>query len=145
MKELFGRDASNNKIPLTADRATITWGGVFAGAVNLSVNYAQPVTIRHVIGNKDVVLVRGLPSGQISIGRILAENLDDVFTRPGWDGCTPANLTFSFAADCSTSSGTQLSFTATGALVVSYGFQTEAEGVMVMDNIAIQFVQLFKN
>lgn len=144
MKDLFDREASQNKVPITADRAIINWGGIFAGAVSLSLNYSQPVSVRHTIGNRDVILVRGQPAGQISIQRILAENYDDIFSRPGWDGCTPADLSFSFSSDCAAGNAT-LSFTATNALVTSYSIQTEAEGVMVMDNISIQFVQLFKS
>ena len=44
---------------------------------------------------------------------------------------------------CGGSGGGGLTYTATGVLVANMGVQAEAEGLQVVDNVTLEFMQLF--
>lgn len=100
-QDVFQRNIPNIKGPLTADHAIIDWGGVLTSAIQVSIQYAQPVNRRRTIGNRDAIIHTGLGAGQISIGRIVTEtDAKQLFNTPGWNGCQPGTITITLPGGC---------------------------------------------
>lgn len=140
MADLFGFGDQNIKTPLTADKATINWGGIVTGATQVTVAYAQQVQRRRTIGNKDAVIYASMPSGQVSVQRLLTTDANALFNSPGWRACEPGTITLTLGGGCAGGGGP--SFTATGCVVSQFSVTAEAESLTVMDNVTIEFLQL---
>ncbi len=140
MADLFGFGNQSIKTPLTADKATIQWGGVVTGAVQVNISYAQQVNRRRTIGNKAAVIWAAMPSGQITIQRLLTTDAAALFSSPGWNACTPGTITLTLGGGCGGGNGP--TFTATGCVVSQFSVTAEAESLTVMDNVVIEFLQL---
>jgi Na+/glutamate symporter len=140
MADLYGFGDQNIKTPLTADKATINWGGIVTGAIQIAVSYAQQVNRRRTIGNKDAVIWAAMPSGQITIQRLMTTDAAGLFSSPGWKATTPGTITLSLGGGTAGAGGP--TFTATGCVVSQFSVQAEAESLTVMDNVVIEFLQL---
>jgi hypothetical protein len=140
MADLFGYKDQDIATPITADKCTINWGGIVTGAVQISINYAQQINRRRTIGNRVAAIWATMPVGQITIARLLTTNSSELFSSPGWKACEPGTLTFAMAGGCGGGASTTL--TATGCIVTQFQVQAEAEGLTVMDNVTIEFLQL---
>lgn len=79
MADIFNRNIPTLATPLTADRATLVWGGVVASVANLSLAVQQPVNIRHTIGNQKALVHTGMPQGSLQISRIVADDASALF------------------------------------------------------------------
>lgn len=151
MSDIFKRKIIDPKKPITADMLLIEWDGLLAQAVNFSLQYQQPVNRRYTLGTNGkntVVIYPGRPSGSLQIARLYVDKNENLFTKKGWDPCQDLatlhiNLDGASAFDNCTANGG--SFVIRGALATSYGFQAEAEGLSVMDNINVEFMQLEYN
>lgn len=141
MSDVFGKALQNLKTPITADTGIINWGGIVTGAIQLAVSYSQPINRRRTIGNKDAVIYAGQPMGQINISRLLTTDATTLFSAPGWNACNPGNISVSFSSNCGGGGG-GLNLTAIGCVVTTFNIQAEAEGLTVMDNVVIEFLQL---
>lgn len=140
MADLFGFGDQNIKTPLTADKATLNWGGIVTGAVQVSISYAQQVQRRRSIGNKDAIIWSTMPQGQVTIARLLTTDAGQLFSAPGWKACEPGEITLTLGGGCD---GAQaFTLTAKGCIVSQFQIQAEAEGLTVMDNVVIEFMQL---
>jgi len=139
MSDLFGRAAQNIRTPITADLAQINWGTQIATAVNISISYMQPITRRRTIGNQAAIIYSGQPAGTISIQRLLADGASDLFAKPGWSACSPTDISLNLSG-CNGASG--YSVKATGCVVSNFQVSAEAEGLTVIDNVTIEFLQL---
>lgn len=140
MADLYGFGDQNIKTPLTADKATINWGGIVTGAIQISVAYAQQINRRRTIGNKDAVIWAAMPSGQITIQRLLTTDAGALFSSPGWKATAPGEITLTLGGGPTGGNGP--TFTARGCVVSQFSVQAEAESLTVMDNVTIEFLQL---
>jgi hypothetical protein len=140
MAELFGYEDHQIKTPLTADRATIDWGGTVTAAIQLSVTYMQQIQRRRSIGNQDAIIWASMPQGQITIARLLTTDASKLFSSPGWKFCEYGEITIDLGA-CK---GSGFGLRATGCVVSQFSLQAEAESLTVMDNVVIEFLQLHK-
>ena len=142
--DIFGRSPSTIKLPFTADKATIDWGGAINSAINVSVSYSQGIQRRRTIGNKNAVIWATMPIGGITIARLLVEDSNDLFSQPGWRTCEgPATIHLTFRGGCDTALGNgSLTLTALGCYVSTFRVAAEAEGLTVIDDVAIEFLQL---
>lgn len=138
--DIFGFGDQQIKTPLTADKALISWGGIVTGAINVSVSYAQQVQRRRTIGNKDAVIYASMPAGQVTMARLLTTDAGLLFSAPGWQACNPGTISISFGGGCDSAVGFVV--TAIGCVVSQFQIQAEAEGLTVMDNVTIDFLQL---
>ena len=140
--DLFGRNVpSTDNKPLTADAATIDWGGELLGAVQVSIQYAQQINRRRTIGNKSAVIWASMPQGQITIQRLMVSTAADIFTKEGFDVCKdPAKITLKLSSACGGGAGP--TYTATGCIVSQYQVSAEAESLTVVDNVVIEFLNL---
>jgi hypothetical protein len=137
MADLYQRDVLTPSSPIVADKCTLDWEGVIMDATNVSLSYAQQITRRRTIGHQKSVIHGSQPTGQLTIQRVLVDGSDDIFGKGGWDQCTPANPTLN-ATGCASA----WSYKITGALVSQYTIQMEAEGLTVMDNVVVDFLQV---
>lgn len=139
-EDVFGFNGGNIEAPLTADKATLIWGEVVAGAVQVSITYAQQINRRRTIGNNLAVIWAAMPSGQIAIQRLLTIDASALFSSPGWKSCAPGEVTLQLKGGCDYVGGE--TFTATGCVVSQFSVSAEAESLTVMDNVTIEFLQL---
>lgn len=135
MADLYGF-SSQVKAPATADKSTISWGGNVAGATQVSFSYNQQINKRRSMGNGAAIVWASSPTGQITIQKLVIEGL--VKTLPGFNACSPANISFNVSG-CSSGSG---NVTASGCVVSSYSLVAETDGMSVMENVTIDFVSL---
>lgn len=150
MSDIFQRNAINLLKPLTADMVLINWSGYLAQATQISLQYNQPVNRRWTLGTNgqnNCVIYPGRPMGSLQIQRLFADSNENIFDKPGWDPCgnfatiqigLDASAS-SVSPSCTVQGGT---YTLKGAIVTSYGLTAEAEGLTLIDNINIEFMQL---
>jgi hypothetical protein len=144
MADLFSRNNSTIQKPVTADNCKITWDGEVHAAVQVQISYQQQVQRRRTIGNQDAIIYATYPIGQITIARLISDGAGDLFSKPGWSACKPGTITFAMSGgngntDCSV---TGYSLTAKGCVVTQYSLSAEAEGLTVVDNVTIEFLEL---
>ena len=153
--DIFNRAKLNIEKPITADMVMLHWssastpaGVIVAQATNFTLQYQQPVNRRWTLGGAGAntcVIYPGRPIGSIQIQRLFVDQGEELFTLDGFDPCgSTATITVSLDGtgalnDCGASAGI---YTARGAIVTSYGFTAEAEGLTVVDNINVEFMQL---
>ena len=141
--DVFGFTGQQIGTPLTADKATLIWGTIVTGALQVSFSYAQQVNRRRTIGNASAIIWASMPSGQITIQRLLTTDSSGLFSSPGWQACLPGRVDLQLAGGCDRApAGT---YTATGCIVSQFSIQAEAESLTVMDNVTIEFLQLSTN
>ena len=154
MADIFNRKQLNIEKPITADMVLLHWGGdtgagvIVAQATNFQLQYQQQITRRWTLGgsNKNTcVIYPGRPLGTIRIQRLFVDQNENIFNNPGWDPCGPtATITVQLdgsgaVENCSVSGGT---YTARGAVATSYGLSAEADGLTIIDDVNIEFLQL---
>jgi hypothetical protein len=140
MADIYNRETPTPQAPLTADFATISWGdGDVAGASQISISYAQQVQRRRCIGNKQAMIWAALPSGQISIQRLMTNDASGLFKKAGFNPCELGKITLTLKG-CAGAKGP--SYTALGCIVSQYQVSAEAEGLTCVDNVVIDFMQL---
>jgi hypothetical protein len=139
MADLYKHTQAKAIAPFTTDKCAINWGGPVFAANQVSVSYTQQVQRRRTIGNKNVMLWANLPSGQITIARMMGDNSKEIYSKNGWNMCTPTDITLE-TKGCNES----VIFTAKDCLVVNYQIQLETEGLTVIDNLTIEFLELFQ-
>ena len=161
MSDIYQRNPITMLTPITADMVTINWApssqsttpgdGEVMYATQLSIQYNQPVNRRWTLGagaKNLCVIYPGRPLGSIQIQRLFADTNLDVFGLAGWGTCKDwADITIdlsgassSISEKCEGMDGGI--FTCKSAIVTSYGLTAEAEGLTVMDNINIEFMQM---
>lgn len=137
MAEIFSRSTTSFEAPYTSDKCIINWGTQVTTANNVTVAYSQQVNRRRTIGNQYAMLWASLPNGQITIQRLMSPNGESLLKSPGWNACNPGTITVS-TAGCIT--GT--TFTAHKCIVTQYQIQMETDGLSVVDNIVVEFLEL---
>ena len=163
MADIFNRKQLSIEKPITADMVLLHWGGsggaagtgstgvIVAQATNFSMSYQQQVTRRWTLGgsNKNTcVIYPGRPIGSIRIQRLFVDKNENMFNNPGWDPCgETATITVQLDGsgavnNCSVSGGT---YTARGCVVTGYGITAEADGLTIIDDVTIEFLQLDYN
>ncbi len=173
-QEIFGRNAVKSVRPITADMCTILWGAdnaptvarVVTGATNINISYQQQVVRRRTLatagGSPLAVIYPTQPMGSVQIQRLFADlsqqlgggetgyetsSVHDIFDLPGWNICkgtAELAVTFDGASaypDCATKAP---GYRMTGAVVTGYNISAEAEGLTVVDNVSIEFLQMFR-
>ncbi len=172
-KEIFGRRAIVPVRPITADMCTIVWasdtvpgaGQVVTGATNINISYQQQVIRRRTLatagGAPLAVIYPSQPIGSLQIQRLFADlsqqlgggatgftasGTHDIFNLYGWSICSgTAAITVTFDGDsaykdCATKND---GYRMTGCVVVGYNISAEAEGLTIVDNVSVEFLQMF--
>lgn len=157
--DIYGRKMITPIKPITADMCTIVWGtestvdgtgeSVFSGATNISISYQQQVIRRRTLGSRNgqpvAVIYPTQPMGTMTMQRLFVETPAGIFSLPGWNICAGTaymDVRFNGAsayADCALSYG---GYHISGATVTGYSISAEAEGLTIVDNINVEFLQL---
>lgn len=141
-------------------------GKIVLGATNINITYQQQVVRRRTLaapqGSPIAVIYPSQPMGNIQIQRLYADltkqastdastaqttGIHDIFDLAGWNVCNgTASLKISFDGSsayegCATKGP---GYRANGAVVTGYNLSAEAEGLTVVDNVTIEFLQLFR-
>ena len=148
MSDIFKRKPLDLKTPITADMVLMEWEGLLAQATQMSLQYNQPVNRRWTLGTNGrntCVIYPGRPLGSLQIQRMFADKNENIFSKAGWDPCSdPATIHIMLSGasaleNCNVSGG---EYIVRGAIVTSYGISAEAEGLTLVDNLNIEFMQL---
>jgi hypothetical protein len=159
MADIFGKPQYSTQRPITADMIQITWssaqgpgGAVLAQANNFQCTYQQQVNRRYTLNSTPnfATIYPGRPQGTITIGQLVIDLSagDDLIggSYGGFSVCDdPAVITWTNADGACT--GGQSSpklgiYTARGCWVTSFGFQADADSLMVLSNLTVEFLQL---
>ena len=152
--------------PASATGGAVAPGKVLTGATNVSISYQQQVIRRRTLatagGSPLAVIYPSQPIGSIQVQRLFADlsqqlgggatgyaasSTHDLFDLPGWNICNgTASITVKFDgesayANCATKNP---GYRMTGAVVTGYNISAEAEGLTVVDNVSIEFLQMFQ-
>lgn len=157
MSDIFHRKPLNIEKPITADMVMLYWGSsgggtsggtIVAQATNFQLQYQQQVNRRWTLGGAGVntcVIYPGRPIGTIRIQRLFVDQNENIFENPGWDPCgEPATIHIELNGEsavdgCTTKGGIYI---ARGAVATSYGLTAEADGLTIIDDVNIEFLQL---
>ena len=157
--DIYGRKMIIPIKPITADMCTIVGGTeaattgvgeeILTGATSINISYQQAVVRRRTLGSRNgqpiAVIYPTQPMGTLTMQRLFAETPAAIFSRPGWNICAgTAYLDVRFNgdsayADCNVKYG---GFHITGATVTGYRVSAEAEGLTIVDDISIEFLQM---
>lgn len=154
MTDIYGKNTEFGKTTiLTADVMQMTVLGkqaVKAGFLvqNITLQYNQPLNRIYEIGSNRVYFAPGRSIGSMQLGRIIgAAQISTLLGAAGSGVWTTDNIN---AGDRlinlrGTKAGTPavtVGYKITGAVVESYGFATDANGLLVQENVTIQFAGL---
>lgn len=144
MPDIFNKPDYTMKNPFTADACVVRIDGKDASyAVNVQVQYNQSITRRRTIGGEQhtAVIYGSLPNGQISIQRLGIKDAASIIGGDTFKGCGQGGtVTIELGGNCPEAGS--LTYTCTGCIASSYGLSIEAEGLTVMDNVTIDFIQM---
>ena len=146
MADIFFKGPYDIKTPITADKVQILWDGKsFGSATNVSITYSSQVTRKYSLGTAGpsvATVYPGRPIGQMTIGHLFIEGGTAQLVRlKGFDVCGgTTNITLSMGGGCT--GGAPGTYTVKGAYVISYSLQADADSLLVMDNLTVEFLEL---
>ncbi len=162
MADIFGKDqkyAATNI--LTADIMRLKVGDLATGAEylvqNVQIQYNQPINRIFEIGSSNVYFAPGRSVGSLQIGRIIGKESLVAVLGPVGTGVWTTNVeqgdaasrTLTFANTAPPGEGGALggfedaiAWIISGGVVESYGLGADANGLLVQENVQIQFAGL---
>lgn len=141
MADIYNKEDFQIKQPFTADYCVVEIDGITAYAVNVQIQYQQPVTRKRTIGGPPTaVIYTGTPMGQISMQRLGLSEAMSVLGAKTFQACSTGEVTIKLAG-CA---GGDKTFRCVGCVASSYGIQIEADGLTVLDNVTIDFLQMMQ-
>ena len=160
MPELFGKNQTYKATNIvTADEMSLIVGdgvdqlasGEFL-VQNVSIQYNQPLNRLFEIGTSFVYFAPGRAIGSLQMGRIVGRKSLQSILGPVGSGIWTADLsrggpgsrtlTFRNRGGGLAGGGLPITYIVTGAVVESYGLATDANGLLVQENVAMQFAGL---
>ena len=145
MADIFNRKLAKIETPFTADACMVKVDGSEAlFGVQVQCTYSQQIQRRRSIGNQNAVIYGSQPMGQVSINRLVVKDAYDILTGPTFKGCGQSGtVEIILKGNCPDAAG-QVTFKCTGCIASVVSISIEAEGLTVMDNIVIDFLQMEK-
>lgn len=145
MADIFNKQSYKIETPFTADACMVKIDGKEAiFGVQVQCSYAQQIQRRRSIGNQNAVIYGSQPVGQISIGRLVVKDAYDILNGDTFKGCGQnGKVELVLKGNCPESAG-EVTFKCTGCIASNFSISIEAEGLTVMDNITIEFLQMEK-
>lgn len=143
--DIFNRRQAETGGVITSDNVrgvlssgTSSWVGVLIQ--NFSATYAQQNRPLYELGSNRVYRVVGRPEGQMQIGRIRGFENNLAVEEALFDVCNTSG-TMVIQANSGTCQGQTGGFKLAfgGLSVVSYGISTDANSLLVMENVALTF------
>ena len=155
-RDLYGKQTQFGDTGiLTADvmKMSVPGGGdVEQGFLvqNVTIQYNQPLNRIYEIGSNLVYFAPGRSIGTMQMGRIIGgEPIDSIFGTTGegvWTtrgvGQDGRVILLSSVGTAPDTGAPSVTFRVNGAVIESYGFATDANGLLVQENVTIQFAGL---
>lgn len=142
MADIFNKKSAQIVTPITADHCQLTIGtALVADAIQFSASYNQGVTHRRAIGNKSVMIYTSMPRGQISVARLLADDIKEVLNSEIFT-CKGGQIRFQGSSCPENGPIKPVTYTCKGCIASSYSISASADDQTVMDNLVIDFVEM---
>ena len=91
----------------------------------------------------NAVIYGSQPIGQISINRLVADSSYDILSGATFQGCGQnGSVELVLTGNCP--GAESVTFKCTGCIASQFSLSIESEGLTVMDNIVIEFLQMEK-
>jgi hypothetical protein len=165
LQDLYGKTTTFKSTNIiTADQMVLRLGGNEAGeeylVQNVSVQYNQPISRVFEIGTSNVYFAPGRSLGNFQIGRIIGTKAITSFLGDAGTGVWTADTgtagdlnsrTMVFIRKSRVSelnpnsksiNALGLKYTLSGVVIESYGFATDANGLLIQENVSGQFASL---
>jgi len=160
MADIFGKNQTYRATNIvTADEMSLivgTGADQLAGGEflvqNISIQYNQPVNRLFEIGTAFVYFAPGRSIGSLQIGRIIGRKSLTAILGPTGQGPWTTDLarggpgsrtlTFRNRGGGIAGGGLPIAYILTGIVVESYGVATDANGLLVQENVAMQYAGL---
>ena len=152
MPDIFGK--RQDYVPMdftTSDLMILRVGVIEPGdeylVQNIAFQYNQPLNRLYEIGSAKVFFANGRPIGTMQLGRIIGQkHITELLGKTG-QGVWSTDLskgnasarTIIFKKRGGQNRGAQIQFVMTGAVVESYGYATDANGLLSQENVSLQF------
>lgn len=142
MADIFNRKPYKIEQPFTADACMVKVDGSEAlFGVQVQCSYSQQIQRRRSIGNQNAVIYGSQPIGQISINRLVVKDAYSILNGETFSSCGSGRVELILKGNCE---GGAVTFRCTGCVASQFSISIEAEGLTVMDNIVIEFLQMEK-
>lgn len=136
MGDLYGFTEQKIAAPSTADKVLLKWEGEIYGALQVQITYQQQVNRRRTIGGQNTLVWGSSPNGQITIQKLITRD-GKLFNKDGWNTCKLGTISIDFKG-CEDAYGVE----AHGCLVSNFTASAEAEGLLCMENVVIDCVEV---
>jgi len=155
MPDIFGKNQKYTPLDFTTSDLMVLQVGLIPPGdeylvQNVAFQYNQPLNRIYEIGSSKVFFANGRSIGTLQIGRIVGQkHIIELLGPPGvgvWSTDlskgTPASRTVLFKKRGGGNLGANLQYVLTGCIVESYGVATDANGLLVQENVSMQFAGL---
>ena len=152
MADIFGKNQKYVPMDFTTSDIMILQVGLIPPGEeylvqNIAFQYNQPLNRLYEIGTSNVYFANGRPIGTLQIGRIVGQrHITELLGAPGlgvWSTDlskgSPASRTILFKKRGGGNLGANLQYVITGGVIESYGVATDANGLLVQENVSMQF------
>ncbi len=156
MADIYGKDPRFSSIDFATADEMILQVGLQKPAdeyliQNVAIQYNQPLNRVYEVGSSKVFLISGRPVGTVQIGKIIGEKtIESLFGKSGtgiWSTSGQAYekvLVFKKRTKIASPDKiySQLAYIVTGATIDGYSMATDANGLLIQENVSIQFAGL---
>ena len=150
--DIFGKEQKHVPIDfVTSDLMILRVGLIEPGEEYLvqtvSFQYNQPINRLYEIGSANAYFAHGRSIGTLQIGRIIGEKLITELMGPVGTGVwstdlskgAPGSRTIVLKKKGNTNQGANLQYIFLGAIIESYGAAMDANGMLVQENVTMQY------
>lgn len=151
MANVFRATQKHNGSFQASDMVMTINGAAVAGHVvqQIQMQYQQQITTLYEIGSNNVYYVGGRAQGTMSVARIAGPQAAPGIILTAYnDICSPGDMTLSAGSDSCAAGGAfgggqaNSTYLLGGVLVTSLGISTQAQDVVVNEQMAFQFLDL---
>jgi len=153
-QDIFGYKRQKPTGVFSADLATLNISNKDAKGLlvqNWRFTYSHDVQEIYEIGSSNIYWVKGHPTGNGQLGRIIGKSGEDLkfFSDKSYDACQGGDdmLIKMRPGMCANATDTEsvaetISMTLVGCIVTSIGFTVQAQDVKIMEDLTIKFASL---
>ena len=150
-QDIFGYKREKPTAVFSSDLATLNISGTDVKGYlvqNWTFQYAHDVQEIYEIGSSNIYWVKGHPTGQGQLGRIIGSSASTLkfFSDKSYDACQGGDdmiikMKPGICGDAA-STAQEVTLTLVGCLVTSIGFAVQAQDVKIMEDLRIKFASL---
>ena len=152
-QDIFGYKREKPTAVFSSDLATLNISGTDVKGYlvqNWNFQYSHDVQEIYEIGSSNIYWVKGHPTGQGQLGRIIGKSGSQLkfFSDKAYDACQGGDdMIIKMKPGICTTAGTdsvadEVTLTLVGCIVTSIGFAVQAQDVKIMEDLRIKFASL---